>query len=505
MAKTLMIQGTGSGVGKSAIVAALCRIYANFGVNVAPFKAQNMSLNSGVTASGHEIGRAQYFQAQAAGIEPDVDMNPLLLKPAGDCKSHVILQGKPWGVLEASKFESRKKLFQKFILESFERLSAKYDLIIIEGAGSPAEINLKKGDIVNMEMAKRARAPVLLIGDIDRGGVFAWLKGTIDLLPDKEKSLIKGCIINRFRGDKQLLMPGIVEFERLSGKKVVGIIPFVENNGVDEEDGQIFTDGGRVSNRQRFDRKKVKISVIRLPHISNFTDFEIFNEIQDVDLEFVALDGSLDNANVVILPGSRNTIEDLRLLREAGMDKKISRAFEDGAIIVGVCGGYQMLGEEIFDPGFIEGSDRSIKGLGYLKIRSEFYPEKMLKRVKGKSLLYNSSFAGYEIHHGRTDGNEERFAVVESADENGERFDGYYSFDGRVWGTYVHGIFDSPEFLKVFLSAIVKSDSLKGSGSLKFKIEPTARWQNFSKFAQIVRESLDMNYINKIIGVDIQI
>ena len=497
-AKTLMIQGTGSGVGKSAIVAALCRIYVNFGVRVAPFKAQNMSLNSGVTALGHEIGRAQYFQAQAAGIEPDVDMNPLLLKPAGEQRSHVILQGKPWGLLKAGDFELRKRLFQKFILESFERLSHTYDMVIIEGAGSPAEINLKKGDVVNMEMAKKAKAPVLLIGDIDRGGVFAWLKGTIDLLPDDERLLIQGCIINRFRGDMRLLSPGIVEFERLSGKKIVGVIPFVEPNGIDEEDGQIFTDRIQMSSKQCSKRKIIRISVIKLPHISNFTDFEVFGEVEDVELEFVNLDGILSNPHVLILPGSRNTIEDLKLLREAGMDKRISEAFQNGAVLIGICGGYQMLGEEISDPNLIEGSESDIRGLGYLKIRSEFYPEKTLKRVSGKSLLYNCPFAGYEIHHGRTEGSEERFAILEDAGGDKSNLDGHYSFNGRVWGTYVHGIFDNPSFLKAFLNAVIKSDFIK------FEFKPKARWQHFINFTNIVKESLDLNYINKIAKIHIK-
>ena len=503
-AKTLMIQGTGSGVGKSAIVAALCRIYADLGIKVAPFKAQNMSLNSGVTVMGHEIGRAQYFQAQAAGIEPDVDMNPLLLKPAGEQMSHVILQGKPWGLLKAGDFESRKRLFQKFILESFERLSRRYDMVIIEGAGSPAEINLKKGDVVNMVMAKRAKAPVLLIGDIDRGGVFAWLKGTIDLLPNDEKSLIKGCIINRFRGDMRLLSPGIVEFERLSGKKVVGIVPFVEHNGIDEEDGQIFTDRIQMSAGQRSGWKKIRISVIKLPHISNFTDFKVFGGVKNVELEFVNLDGILNNPNIVILPGSRNTIDDLRLLREAGMDKKISEAFQNGAVLIGICGGYQMLGEEIFDPNLIEGSESSIKGLGYLKIRSEFYPEKTLRRVNGKSLLYDCPFVGYEIHHGRSEGNEKRFAILNDMGGDESYLDGHHSFNGRVWGTYVHGIFDDPEFLGTFLYAIIRSDSLRKSDFTKFQFEPKAQWQYFIDFADIVKESLDLNYINEIVKIHIK-
>ena len=408
MAKAIMIQGTMSNAGKSLLAAGLCRIFRQDGYRVAPFKSQNMALNSFITEDGLEMGRAQVMQAEAAGIAPDVRMNPILLKPTTDTGSQVIVNGEVLGDMDARKYFAYKKSLMPMVLEAYNSLAAEYDIIVIEGAGSPAEINLKKDDIVNMGLAKAVGAPVLLAGDIDRGGVFAQLLGTHMLLEPDEQALLKGFIINKFRGDKTILDPGIVMLEERGGVPVVGVIPFMQLD-IDDEDSL----SPQLSQTNRPPAgKPVEIVVIRLPHLSNFTDFNVFSRIQEADLRYVSKPSALGNPDMIILPGTKNTMADLRWLRETGMAAAINDLRMRGCPIFGVCGGYQMLGRSISDPDQTE-EGGSAPGLGFLETETVFSKEKRRTRVSGRIAelpgilkgLGGMEIEGYEIHMGRTSQN----------------------------------------------------------------------------------------------------
>ena len=370
MAKALMIQGTGSGVGKSIIVAGLCRIFRDQGIKVAPFKAQNMALNSFITKEGGEIGRAQAYQAEAARIEPSVDMNPVLLKATGEAGCQVILNGKVHRNMQAQEYYSYKEHAWAAVTEAYARLSEKYDLIVIEGAGSPAEINLANDEVVNMSVARHANAPVLLVGDIDKGGVFASLYGTIALL-DGDADYIKAFIINKFRGDLDILKPGLDMIQEKTGRPVLGVIPYLGDLGLHEEDG-IPLERLWWSGQGKYAGPKIKIVVVRLRYISNFTDFDPFLYEPDVELVYSLRDADIEHADLVIIPGSKNTVQDLLFLRESGIEASIIRAAEKGIPIAGVCGGYQMLGKKILDPHGIEGPHQEIDGLGLLDVETIF-------------------------------------------------------------------------------------------------------------------------------------
>ena len=374
MAKAIMIQGTMSSAGKSLIAAGLCRIFQQDGYRCAPFKSQNMALNSFITEDGLEMGRAQVMQAEAAGIEPSVWMNPILLKPTNDMGSQVIVNGEVIGTMKARDYFAYKKQLIPDILRAYQKLEAEYDIIVIEGAGSPAEINLKQDDIVNMGMAKLAKAPVLLVGDIDRGGVFAQLLGTLLLLEEEEKQMVKGLIINKFRGDKTILDPGVVMLEEKGGIPVVGVAPYLQVQ-LDDED----------SLTERFWMKeaagKIDIAVIRLPRISNFTDFNALEVAKEASVRYVEHVRELQKPDLIILPGSKNTMEDLRWLRESGMEAAILKAHAKGTVIFGICGGYQMLGETIKDPEQMEAGG-TIQGMGLLPVDTVFSTEKTRTRVK---------------------------------------------------------------------------------------------------------------------------
>ena len=452
MAKAIMIQGTMSNAGKSLLAAGLCRIFRQDGYRVAPFKSQNMALNSFITEEGLEMGRAQVMQAEAAGIAPDVRMNPILLKPTTDTGSQVIVQGEVLGDMDARKYFAYKRNLMPLVLEAYRSLAAEYDIIVIEGAGSPAEINLKKDDIVNMGLAKAVGAPVLLAGDIDRGGVFAQLLGTQMLLDPDEQALLKGFIINKFRGDKTILDPGIAMLEERGGIPVVGVVPYMQLD-IDDEDS--LAPQLTQTNRPPAG-KPVEIAVVRLPHLSNFTDFNVFSRIPEVDLRYVSRPEALGTPDMVILPGTKNTMADLRWLKETGMADSIDVLRQQGCVIFGVCGGYQMLGRRIDDPDSAE-EGGSAEGLGFLEMKTVFSREKRRTRIHGRigtlpgplEGLRGMEIEGYEIHMGRTE-----------TGMQGQRTEGDFPFcsvtdlrtgvrdddgaaAGNVYGTYVHGVFDA--------------------------------------------------------------
>ena len=381
-AKTLMVQGTGSGVGKSILTAAICRYFYKSGFKVAPFKAQNMALNSFVTEKGDEIGRAQAFQAEACGISPDVLMNPILMKPSGDNNSQIILMGKPSGSCNAKNYYALHKKHKKVVLSALQSLREKYELVIIEGAGSPAEINLKKWDLVNMFIAEHADSPVIIVGDIDRGGVFAWMKGTYDLLTFQEKKRVKGFIINKFRGDIDLLAPGIKQFEELVPKPVLGVVPYENNLVVDEEDSI-----SKWSYSAEPDAEGIlNVAVIWTPRVSNFTDISPLAYDPSVSLSYINHTSQLNNPDLIILPGSKNTIEDLIYLKEQRILEKVLKCHHDGSLLLGICGGFQMLGNFIRDPKNLESKISECAGLGLFDMDTTFASDKLTRQIELKTV-----------------------------------------------------------------------------------------------------------------------
>ena len=501
MAKAIMVQGTASNAGKSLLAAALCRIFRQDGYRVAPFKSQNMALNSCITPEGLEMGRAQVMQAQAAGTTPSVRMNPILLKPTNDTGSQVIVNGVPRGTMKAADYFAYKKALVPDIMEAYHSLEEEYDIIVIEGAGSPAEINLQKDDIVNMGMARMARAPVLLCGDIDRGGVFASLYGTIALLPPEEQKLIRGTIINKFRGDVEILRPGLVQLEQLTGKPVLGVVPMLDVD-VDDED----------SLSQRLEQRPAKkglidIAVIRLPRLSNFTDFNALEWMEEVTLRYVRSPKELGKPDLVILPGTKNTMDDLRWLRESGLETVILKHAAAGGAVVGICGGYQMLGRTVSDPEGVEGGG-TLSGLGLLPTETVFLGEKTRTRVEGVfttgsglfAALSGVPFAGYEIHMGVTtiDGS----TLVQIKSQTGEeKADGCCA--GNVWGSYVHGIFDRASCAQAVVNCLRRARGLEEDATaVDWEVY---QQQQYDKLAAGVRASLDMQAVYDILerGVEI--
>lgn len=493
MAKIIMVQGTASNVGKSVLVAALCRIFKQDGYKVAPFKSQNMALNSFITKDGFEIGRAQAMQAEACQIEPDVRMNPILLKPTGQNISQVIMNGKPIGNKTAKEYFEQKPDLKNFIKDVFYSLAKNYDIIVIEGAGSPAEINLKQNDIVNMGLAEVVNAPVLLVGDIDRGGVFASLYGTIKLLEENEQERVCGLIINKFRGDISILNSGIEIIEQLTQKPVIGVVPY-QFFDIDDEDS--------LSNRLNLNdnSKQINISIIKLPHISNFTDFDIFSRFENVGISYVTNTNQLNNTDFIIIPGTKNTISDLKWLRSSGIEKEIIKHHDKGTPIFGICGGFQMMGQEIIDDCFAEyGED--IKGMGIFKTKTVFSKDKTTRQSIGKIQNISGIFKdlsgfctkGYEIHMGQTTllENANHFQVINC--EN-DILDG--CFEKNSYGTYMHGIFDDVELSLCILNAIARK---KGTTiNINFKNLDEYKQNQYDKLADLVRKSLDIEKIYKI-------
>ncbi len=501
-AKTLHICGTGSGVGKSVIVSALCRIFLQDGYKVCPFKAQNMALNSFVTTGGGEIGRAQAFQAEACRIEPHVDMNPILIKPTADKHAQVIVHGKPIANMSALAYTRLKKRLYRDVFGSFDRLSKKYELMVMEGAGSPAEINLKSHDIVNLKMARYANAPVILIGDIDKGGVFAWIVGTLELLEKEERKQIKGLIINKFRGDVKLLKPGIDFLEKRTGIKVLGIIPYFHSSGrnsikISEEDSvPLDTFNGA----KKPDRRKLNIDVIYLPHISNFTDFDALKGEPDVSLRYLKSPELLDKPDIIIIPGTKNTANDLRYLKESGFAEKITSVMENykNTVLVGICGGFQMLGKKIRDPHRTESRRDEISGLGILEMETVFGKDKILSRIKAKEASSGSDVSGYEIHHGKSRNIANYMPAFNIVERNGKivrETDGIVAMGGRIYGTYIHGLFDADVFRRNFLNRI---RSKKGWDALSCRVSFNPDCE-LDKLANLVRNNMDMKRLYKIL------
>lgn len=498
-ARTLQVCGTGSGVGKSVIVSALCRIFLQDGYRVCPFKAQNMALNSFVTKEQGEIGRAQAVQAAACRIEPNVDMNPILLKPSTDIKAQVIIRGRALDTMSARNYINHKSSFQGVVRESFERLNNAYEIVVIEGAGSPAEINLKSHDIVNMKMAQYARAPVILVGDIDKGGVFAWLIGTLELLDKEERRIIKGFIINKFRGDKTLLKPGIDFLEKRTAIKVLGVIPYFsafDKNGkgifIPEEDSLPLNAFREKKARQQM----LNIDVIYLPHISNFTDFDALEKEPDVNLRYIKSPEELNSPDVIIIPGTKNTIKDLDWLRRCGLASRILS--KPSVMLMGICGGYQMLGDKIYDLEKLESQKTQIEGLKVLPMVTHLEREKILSQVMAQELSSKLIVSGYEIHHGRSKNLKKLkplFRILKRQGKEAEDFDGVVSEDARVWGTYIHGIFEADIFRRDFLNRL----RLKKGWPALAQMTTFDLDKEFDKLARLVRENIDMDFLYKIL------
>ncbi|MFA9465100.1 MAG: cobyric acid synthase [Velocimicrobium sp.] len=497
MAKSIMIQGTMSSAGKSFLVAGLCRIFKQDGYEVVPFKSQNMALNSFITEEGLEMGRAQVMQAEAAGVKPSVYMNPILLKPTNDMGSQIIVNGKVIGNMKATDYFAYKTKLIPDIMNAYHKLEEMADIIVIEGAGSPAEINLKENDIVNMGMAKMVDAPVLLVGDIDRGGVFAQLYGTVALLEEEEQKRIKGLFINKFRGDRSILDPGIVMIEKRVKIPVIGVIPYMKVNVEDED-----------SLTERFEKKKsalIDIAVIRFPRISNFSDFSVFEQMEEVSVRYVDSVGELKRADLIILPGSKNTIGDLKWMRQNGIEAAIKK-MQVQVPIFGICGGYQMLGEVIEDPLGIE-EKGSIRGMELLPIRTVMEESKTTTQISGTievtegifSVLKNQKISGYEIHMGcsKSVDTESLCSIINT--KTGEAMkDGAYS--NEVYGTYVHGIFDKGEIAPLIVSELAKRKGVAISTS-EWMDHKTYKETQYNKMAKILRENLDMKQIYDIMGM----
>ena len=453
--RVLMIQGTMSSAGKSLLVAALCRIFGRRGVRVAPFKAQNMSNNAAVTPDGLEIGRAQALQAQAAGVELSVDMNPVLIKPEADARSQVVVLGRPWRTLEAKRYYQYKQDLWPIVVQSLERLRNMHELVIIEGAGSAAEINLKDGDIVNMAVARYAQAPVLLVGDIDRGGIFAQLLGTLWLLEPEERALMAGLVVNKFRGDLGLFAEGIRILEERGGVPVVGVIPYLHLLLPDEDAVAVEETPSHSQAREG----ETDIAVIRLPRISNFDDFDPLKAEAGVRVRYISHREELGQPQAVILPGTKSTLGDLRWMQEQGLASAIMHYAQAGGAVVGLCGGYQMLGRTISDPHHVESSSDSIEGLGLLPVDTVFAFDKMTHRVRARvrggpgwmAALEGEYVTGYEIHMGRTAGGTAWLDVQERSGQVVQSPDGAVADQGRVWGCYLHGLFENERLRRAWL------------------------------------------------------
>jgi cobyric acid synthase CobQ len=489
-----MLQGTTSNAGKSVLATAFARILLQDGVRVAPFKAQNMSLNSFVTRDGGEMGRAQVVQARACRLDPDVRMNPVLLKPSSDTGSQVIVLGRPVGQMNVRAYTRFKKSLVATVRQTYDELAAEYDAMILEGAGSPAEINLKSHDIVNMSMAHHAHAAVLLAGDIDRGGVYAHFLGTMACLDAAERRWVKGFLVNRFRGDARLLKPAHAFVWRRTRRPVVGVVPYLPDLNLPEEDSVSFKCGDAGSVARRHDA--VDVAVIDLPHISNFTDFDALRIEPDVRLRFVRSAAALGTPDAIIVPGSKNVPGDLRALRSSGIAAEVERCARNHRHIVGICGGFQMLGREIADPHRLESSDgASLPGLCLLDVRTILERDKTLARTEGVDTTSGASIHGYEIHHGRTTLG--RGLTVWATTRRGKPMISGTS-DGRVWGTYVHGLFDADEFRRGFIDRLRVARGLAPLGAVaaRYDIEPA-----IDRLADTVRAAVDMRRIYAWMGL----
>jgi adenosylcobyric acid synthase len=518
--KTLMIQGTSSHAGKSVLVAALLRVLKNKGINCAPFKPQNMALNSFVTYEGHEIGRAQAMQAEAAKVPPTYRMNPVLLKPTTDSRAQVVVNGKPWKNLSAREYVNAKKYLKGAVSDAFQYLTENFDAVIVEGAGSPAEINLRKNDIANMGFARMFDIPVIIVGDIDRGGIYASFYGTYALLTPAERVLIKGFLINKFRGDVTLLKDANDYILRRTKLPVLGVIPYFTDITISDEDGVSLSDiNKKAAAKSVTAENMVKVRIIKLPRISNFTDFEPLFLEPGVDISYVSNPREAAGAHLVIIPGSKNTIEDLLFLRESGFEKFLKGFVAKGGFLTGICGGYQMLGKRIKDPFGVESSIKEIAGTGFLDISTVLERQKQLKQVRfGEKDGRVKDMKGYEIHMGITDihsgdpvfkisnpespipSPQSRVPSPQSRVPSPQyRYDGLTARRGRIFGTYIHGLFDNDKFRLKFLNNIREANGMV----VVRKTYNYEAYKNsaYDRLAELFERSVDMKRIMKLLGI----
>ncbi len=533
--RTLMVQGTMSSVGKSLIVAALCRIFKQDGWRVAPFKAQNMALNSFATRDGREVGRAQAMQADAAGVDVTVEMNPVLIKPEADAFAQIIVLGKPWARLPAGEYMRRRGELWSVVTQALDSLRAQYDLVVIEGAGSPAELNLRHGDLVNMAMAEYADAPVLLVGDVDRGGIFAQLLGTLALLEERERARVRGLIVNKFRGDASLFADGVKILEERGGVPVLGVVPFIHDLRIADEDSVALDERRTTEDERRKNpspssvsgHRSLEIIVIRFPHISNFDDFDPLRAEPDVAVRFVDRVEDLGGPDLIILPGTKTTIADLEFLRARGLAQRIVELARAGVPILGICGGYQMMGAAICDPLGVESKQTEVAdpailggvdGLGLLPVITTFEQEKQTVRARGRVVANHGLFAnardleisGYEIHMGRTEPGQpvgaHGRAPLQSVIARGEKniddqgrlgdFDGAVSADGWIAGTYFHGLFDNDHLRNIILTNLAaRQNRARADPATQFDREAM-----YNRLAETVRTHLDLPAIYRLVG-----
>jgi len=483
---TLMVQGTTSDAGKSLLVTALCRWLARQQVNVAPFKPQNMALNSAVSVDGGEVGRAQAVQARACYQEPHTDMNPVLIKPNSDIGAQIIIHGHAVSTMDARDFHDYKRVAQKAVLESYHRLAANYDAIVVEGAGSPAEINLRDNDIANMGFAEAVDCPVILIADINRGGVFAHLVGTLELISDSERARIKGFVINQFRGDISLLQPGLDWLEEYTGKPVLGVLPYFNGLHLEAEDA-LPRDFATASNPQQ---QALRVIIPALPRISNHTDFDPLRLHPQVEVQFIGPGGTIGSADLIILPGSKSVRADLAWLRQQGWDTAIQRHLRYGGKLMGICGGFQMLGNHIHDPLGLEGDAGSSEGLGLLEMETTLEAEKKLRNVDGRLVMNDAAITGYEIHAGVTSG----AALQRPAMNLSHGPDGAISDDGLILGTYLHGLFESTDACTALLT-------WAGLSQAQPQDYAALHEATFNRLADAVSQHLDIARLSNLLGL----
>ncbi|MEE9656879.1 cobyric acid synthase [Kluyvera ascorbata] len=498
MTQAIMLQGTASDVGKSMLVAGLCRIFYQDGLRTAPFKSQNMALNSGITPDGKEMGRAQIFQAEAAGIAPDVRMNPILLKPTSDRKAQIVLMGEVATSMDAVSYHDYKPRLREQIMAVYQSLASEFDVLVLEGAGSPAEINLRDRDIVNMGMAEMAQCPVILVADIDRGGVFAAIYGTLALLHEHERARVKGVIINKFRGDVALLHSGIEQIEALTHVPVLGVIPWLEVD-LEDEDG-VALQNGKYRHAGAYE---IDVAVVQLPHISNFTDFNALAAQPDVRVRYIRHAEDLSGADLIILPGSKNTLGDLLWLQDSGLAHGILLAQRQGVPVLGICGGYQMLGDTLIDD--VESGLGTLPGLGLLNVVTRFAPTKTTTQATatlGDALpgwlapVSGLPLRGYEIHMGETTPSDDGRALMQLCKNGQYSADGAVSEDGLVLGTYLHGLFDSDEFTRTLVNGLRERKGLAAlDGDFHYARYKT---QQFDILAASMRQHIDIEKIYTI-------
>ncbi len=497
MSKSIMLLGTASSVGKSTIATAICRYFKNKGMRVAPFKALNISLNSYVTEDGLEMGRAQVVQADACEIQPRAFMNPVLLKPSGNMKTQVIVNGKVKCNIDSYKYKELNKELKEVVKDTYKEMSKEYELIVLEGSGSCAEINLKESDIANMYMAKASDSPVILVADIDRGGVFASVVGTIMLLDEEERKRVKGVIINKFRGNMEFFKPAMKQLEEIINIPVLGAMPYFN---LDIEDEDSVTE--RISNNSK-KNKSLDVAVIRLPYMSNFTDFNALNRLENVSIRYVNTLKEIGKPHLLIIPGSKNTIDDIRFLKEKGLYNEIVNLEKAGTTILGICGGYQMMGTIITDDLGVEGEKRSEKGFGFLPVTTKFNREKVTKQSSGRIVsniieeFKDIEVWGYEIHNGETLITNENNIFIELS--NGE-IAGAINDKGNVIGTYLHGIFDNGDFIKNFIKSLLTKNNIVDDFN-EISSYKEYKFMELDKLSKILEENINMTKVKEILNI----